>query len=184
MLALSRRVSLRLRSAALGCHAGFTLVELITVMIAVGVLAVFAVPRAFDRSFDERGFHDAVKVTVQHARRVAVASRRHVCVTTTPGVGAAARVALGIDTALPEAGSASVACGSPIDLPSSERGCDPPVGNALCAPAGVTLAGDSVVFDPQGRSVTAEKSVQPAPLTITVAGLAPITVAPETGWVQ
>ena len=54
--------------------AGFTLVELITVMILVGILAVVAIPRMIVRTFDERGFHDAVKAAVQHARRVAVAS--------------------------------------------------------------------------------------------------------------
>jgi MSHA pilin protein MshC len=43
---------------------GFTLVELIVVMIVVGILAVAAMPRFFDNVFDERGFHDAAKSAV------------------------------------------------------------------------------------------------------------------------
>ena len=39
--------------------AGFTLIELITVLILVGILAVTALPRMFDRNtFESRGFFD------------------------------------------------------------------------------------------------------------------------------
>ena len=161
---------------------GFTLVELIVVMIVVGILAVAAMPRFFDNVFDERGFHDAAKSAVQHARRVAVASRRYVCVTTTPGAAAAGTVAISMDTNLPESNTTPVNCAVPVALPSPGRGCA--ATNQVCAPNGVTLGGSSVFFDPLGRSVTSAKAVQAAALSITVTNQTPITIQPETGWVQ
>lgn len=163
-------------------EAGFTLVELIVVIILVGILAVAALPRFFDNVFDERGFHDAAKATVQHARRVAVASRRYVCVTITPGAGAAGIVAISMDTNLPESNTNPVSCTVPVALPTPGRGCS--ATNQVCAPNGVTLGGSSAFFDPLGRSVTAAKAVQGAALSITVTNQAAITIQPETGWVQ
>jgi MSHA pilin protein MshC len=164
--------------------AGFTLVELVTVLIIVGILAVVAIPRFMDRSFDERGFHDEVKAAAQHARRVAVASRRFSCVNVTPGTGSAGIAAILRDTRAPEAVvvAGAVSCGTAIALPAPGRGC---ATNQVCAPNGVILAvgSSSVIFDPLGRSVTAP-NVLAAPLSITVVNQTPINIQPETGYVQ
>lgn len=162
-------------------ESGFTLVELIIVIILTGILAVAAIPRFFDRTFDERGFHDAVKAAVQHARRVAVASRRFVCVTTTAGTGASAVVSISMDTTLPEAAAGNVSCTTSVPLAAPGRGCA--ASNEVCAPAGVTLGGDSIIFDPLGRSVTAARAVAGV-LGITVSNSPNIAIQPDTGWVQ
>jgi MSHA pilin protein MshC len=61
--------------------AGFTLVELIMVMVIVGVLAVFVAPRMFDRSsFESRGFADQVQASLRYAQKIAIAQHRFVCV--------------------------------------------------------------------------------------------------------
>jgi MSHA pilin protein MshC len=165
--------------------AGFTLVELVTVLIIVGILAVVAIPRFMDHTFDERGFHDAVKAAVQHARRVAVASRRFSCVTVTPGTGSAGIVAISRDTTAPESVGA-VACATAVPLPAPGRGCA--ATNQVCAPNGVTLCVpgpgcNSLIFDPLGRSVTAP-NVLAAVVTLTVPNQTDITIQPETGYVQ
>ena len=63
---------------------GFTLAELVMVLVIVSVLAVAAMPAMFGRlTFDTRRFADQVRAAMQYAQKVAVAQRRNVCVTVT-----------------------------------------------------------------------------------------------------
>lgn len=163
---------------------GFTLIELVTMIVIIGILALVALPRLANRTFDERGFRDAVKATVQHARRVAVASRRFVCVTVTPGTGSAGIAEIRRDTNSPE-GVTTVSCTSPVPLIAPGRDCL--ATNQVCAPAGITLGGSSLIFDPLGRLVTSAKAVQATALSISVSDQGvtnTLTVSPETGTVQ
>ena len=75
----------------LNCHSprayavrGFTLIELIMVIVIMGVLAVFAAPRMFNTGdFYAQGFHDETLGLLRYAQKTAVAQRRTVCVTFT-----------------------------------------------------------------------------------------------------
>jgi MSHA pilin protein MshC len=59
---------------------GFSLVELIVVLIVAGILAVVAMGRFADRkTFDTQGFYDEVIATVRYAQKDAVSKRRNVC---------------------------------------------------------------------------------------------------------
>lgn len=59
----------------------FTLIELVAVLVIVGVLAVVAIPRFFDRAtFDERAFYDQVLSAIRYAQKTAIAQHRIVCV--------------------------------------------------------------------------------------------------------
>ena len=63
---------------------GFTMIELIMVIVILGVLAVFAAPRIFNNSdFYARGFHDETLSLLRYAQKAAIAQRRTVCVTFT-----------------------------------------------------------------------------------------------------
>ena len=60
---------------------GFTLIELIMVIVMLGVLAVVAAPRIFNSSdFYARGFHDVSMANLRYAQKTAIAQRRNVCV--------------------------------------------------------------------------------------------------------
>ncbi|MBS1187475.1 MAG: type secretion system protein [Burkholderiaceae bacterium] len=63
---------------------GFTMTELVMVIVIIGILAVAAIPRFFDRqAFESRGFHEQIKAVVRYAHKAAIAQHRAVFVNTT-----------------------------------------------------------------------------------------------------
>ena len=64
--------------------AGFTLIEMVVVIVIVGTLAVTVLPRFTEQStFDARGFYDETLSALRYAQKTAVAQRRQVCATFT-----------------------------------------------------------------------------------------------------
>ena len=64
-------------------EAGFTLVELVMVIVIIGVLAVFALPALDLTTFRLRGFADELKAQTAAMQRLALAQRRPVIATFT-----------------------------------------------------------------------------------------------------
>lgn len=59
---------------------GFTLIELVTTIIILGIIAVVAMPKIFDHNvFDAVGFRDATISLLRFGQKSAVAQRRTVC---------------------------------------------------------------------------------------------------------
>lgn len=139
---------------------GFTLVELITIMVIMGVLGAIAAPQFFVRNtFDSRGFYDQTSSTLRHAQKIAIAQRRFVCVAFT-----ASTITLTL--------GASGLCGTPLTSPD---GVAPYV---VTAPNGVLLSGFADFnFNALGQPSAAQ--------SITVSGYAlTVDVAAVTGYVR
>lgn len=65
-------------------QSGFTLIELVAVIIVIGVLSVYVVPRgSIGKDFYNKGFHDETLSYLRYAQKIAIAQRRTVCVSFT-----------------------------------------------------------------------------------------------------
>ena len=79
------RLRASLRHARPRRSAGFTLIELVMVMVVVGALAVFALPRLLDlTAWRLRAFADELQAQTMAMQRLALAQRRPVAATLTP----------------------------------------------------------------------------------------------------
>lgn len=145
-------------------------------LVIIGILAVFAMGRMdFVDTFDQRGVRDKLVAALRHARVVAVAQRRPVCVEINGDT-----VSLSINPAAPEnvALVFGAAChyGTALNLPAPDRDCGD--AHSVCSRAGATIGGGgSFVFDAQGRALTNT-------LTFTVTGQPDVIVEGDSGYVR
>jgi len=150
---------------------GFTLPELIAVLLLVGILSVTAMPKLQAAlTVRDDGWHDQIVASLHYAHKVAISHRRLVCA----NVGATA-VTLSIASVNP-ASSCTVA------LPGVD-------GQALAASsdggaaASISPAG-TLFFQPSGRVSTDGAGNSTTTRTITIAGQATIVLVGETGHVE
>lgn len=142
---------------------GFTMVELILVIVVAGILATVAVPRLVGRnSFDERGFADQLAATVRFAQKLAVAQRRDVYVQLTAN-----------DATL----CYDAACATPAPGPGGEKPY------TVTAPGGVTVASPvaALHFDAGGRPVNLTAQLD---IPVNGSGTHHVYVEQETGYVH
>jgi MSHA pilin protein MshC len=138
---------------------GFTLIELIVVMVVVGIMAVAALPKFAAKSdFEMRGFQDETRALLRYAQKSALAQQRNVCVALN-GSG----VTLTIDMDTPADGNCNIT--DALATPSVPRGG-----------SGLVPSVASFKFQPLGDTD------QLANVTATIAGTT-ITVDFKTGYV-
>jgi MSHA pilin protein MshC len=63
---------------------GYTLAELVIVLVIAAVIAVFAIPQFNQPAIDATWFHEQARSTVRYAQRTAVAQRKCVFVSVAP----------------------------------------------------------------------------------------------------
>lgn len=156
---------------------GFTLIELIMVMVVVGILAVAVAPRFFDANmFKSRGFADQVQATLRYAQKEAIAQHRNVCVAIT-----ASNIKLTIANAIPSLATSPCSPTPTLVIPGQAT-------NNISTPsAAITLSpATSFNFDALGKPWdvlgTTPSTVQKS---ITISGVTnPIYVEAETGYVH
>lgn len=158
-------------------QAGFTMVELIAVMVIAVVLAALSAQKFFDNNaYDSHGFYEQVAFALRYAQKAAIAQNRYVCVALT-----ASSVTLTVN--------ASATCpGSNLTSPAGDTTSTT---YSISAPSSnVTLSGYTTPFyyDAKGKPYN-NGDVPPTSTfvkqTITVKGYTtPLYVETETGYVH
>ena len=149
-----------MRAAAAKRVSGFTLVELVVVIVILGILAAFAAPRFFSNTtFMTRGYYEELAAALKYAQKLAVSSGCPVRVTVAAGSYVARQ-----QTAL--AGSCNPADAS---FPTAVALAD---GQTLAgtAPSGVTaVPAVTLTFDALGRTnLAGDQAIAVGPFTMTV----------------
>lgn len=182
--------------------AGFTIIELVTVLIVIGIVGAIGVGRFFDnRVFENRAYADQAKAIIRYAQKLAIAQNRFMYVRAD---GNSFAVCSGSGCAAAEAVTAPAGSNSGSSV--TKANCllgGAYVAQWLCEgrPASVTVnaggraevgAGGYFFFDALGRPYNKADSgiagsTFNAPLAIIFASggnSAQITIYPETGYVQ
>lgn len=165
---------------------GFTLVELITVLVVVGVLAGVAAPRFFQRrGFDASAYTEQMKNLMRYGQKIAIAQGRNVFVRLNGG-----SVALCYDAAcaarVAPPGGANSGSGATLASCGGSRAwaCEG-------APSGLAVGVATFFFDPTGQPFAATDPLGGlnstfGSLTVAVTGDGAthnVTVTPVTGYV-
>lgn len=149
---------------------GFTLTELVVVIVIAGILAATAVPRMMDSGdIDQAGAREEIRAALQFARKTAIYSRRYVCVSISGNI-----LTLTRDPMMPE-NVVTPSCSQVLNLPVNRSGC---AKNAVCPPSGVTLSMAPATF-----YFLASKGETSTGATLSL-GTSSLTVDAATGFVQ
>ena len=162
------------RPHAVRSAAGFTMIELVVVIVILGIIAAVAAPRFFDdRTFLERGYYEELAAALKYAQKLAVAS------------GCAVQMAVSASgyTARQQAAAGGTCNASSTNWSTNIRMSD---GRFLsgAAPFGVAASPATFVFDPVGSTnLASDLSIGVGPAGFATPTYS-LTVRADSGFIQ
>ncbi|MBN2427489.1 MAG: prepilin-type N-terminal cleavage/methylation domain-containing protein [Deltaproteobacteria bacterium] len=149
-------------------QSGFTLVELVIVLVLLGILSVVAMPKFFDTgSLQKKGYCNEVASALRYGQKLALAEGCEIRVRTS---GA------GVDLYRRQSCDGSSAFNLPVTHPGKG-------GNySETPPAGISLSNSTLIFDAMGRARNVFGAT--TDFTITVGGDLSLNVIGETGFIK
>ncbi len=177
------RHSKRLGHGAHGKQFGFTLVELVMVIIILGVLAVYAAPRMFDTSaVNSRGFHDSALAYLRYAQKTAIAQRRIVCVAFTGTTAITLSMAQNASTSAVTVNDCTTPTSPALTGPKGET----PATLTAKSTAAFTTTPANFNFNGLGQPIASSGgAAKTTAMVLQVSGVSKsITVEPATGYVH
>ncbi|MHA4871177.1 pilus assembly FimT family protein [Duganella sp. PWIR1] len=191
-----------MRRKSLRSCAGFTIVELITVMVLIGILGAIGYGRFADTAtFSNRAYADQVKSLIRYAQKLAITQNRPVFVRSQPG-----GFAVCFANTCPNAGLARAPGGSNSGSAGTRTFCrlnNFYIANWMCEGrpnANLVVTADSVrnefgaagvfSFDGLGRPYNANDAIGASTFTRMVltftqgTNVSSITIEPDTGYVH
>jgi MSHA pilin protein MshC len=174
-------------------QSGFTLIELIMVIVMLGVLAVFAAPRMFNTGdFTQRGFHDETMSLLRYAQKTAIAQRRTVCVAISKSAPAYASLSIAST-----AGTEIITCDTALSGPNKniilgtdgQFYCgtqkDGPLTGVLVSSGCIYEKSNSYATGPTALTFNGRGSPAATTLSLSVSGSGrTVTIEAETGYVH
>jgi MSHA pilin protein MshC len=156
-------------------ESGFTIVELVAVIVITGIIAAIAAPRFIGvDAFDARGSFGSLASALRYAQKTAIAQRTTVCI----NVNTATKV---VTLSYRNSADCSLASSGAVIDPSTQAAYSKTLSNNVTITAPVSTIG----FDGLGRPVpnamatfTVKNAVVPTESTRT------ITVEADTGYVR
>jgi MSHA pilin protein MshC len=151
-------------------HGGFTIVEMVTIMVVIGILSAIAIPRLTQTSaFSSSAYRNEIASALRHAQKSAVSHRRLVCAAL-----AKTTVKLTIAAQSPPCSQDFSSPDGSLVYQSRDTGIE----------AGGDFIDHTLYFQPGGEITTDAAGNAFAVGSITVTGQAPLIIDGRTGYVE